>query len=122
MSFSPDGSTLAVAGADRTVYLWDAKSWKLSRKLTGQPEMISAMAFSPDGQRIATGGFSELTYNHPVHVLLWDVAAGKVLRDWPAPRRVRAVEFLPGGRAIAAMAGDERVVFDLARKTSLEKP
>lgn len=112
MSFSPDGSTLAAAGADRTVYLWDAKSWTLRRKLTGQPEMISAMAFSPDGKRIVTGGFSELTHTHPVHVLLWEVSAGKILRDWPAPRRVRAVEFLPGGRAISAVAGEEKLTLE----------
>lgn len=112
MSFSPDGSVLAAAGADRALYLWDAKSWKLNRKLAGQPEMISALAFSPDGKRIATGGFSELTHTQPVRVLLWEVATGKILREWPAPRRVNSVEFLPGGRSIAAMAGNEKLTLE----------
>lgn len=111
MSFSPDGALLAMAGADRTVYLWDTKSWKLHRRLTGQPEMISALAFSPDGKRIVTGGFSELTHQHPVHVLLWDVGGG-IIHQWTAPRRVSSVEFLPGGRAVAAVAGGEKLTLE----------
>jgi WD40 repeat protein len=100
--FSPDGKFLATAGADRIVYLWDTKTWKLARKLTGQPEMIQSMDFSPDGRRILTGGFSDLTTQHPVKIILWDVASGKALRTLPAPHAVRAVAFAPDGRIAAS--------------------
>jgi WD40 repeat protein len=100
--FSPDGKFLATAGADRIVYLWDTKSWKLARKLTGQPEMIQSMDFSPDGRRILTGGFSDLTTQHPVKIILWDVASGKALRTLAAPHAVRAVAFSPDGRLAAS--------------------
>jgi len=86
---------------DRTVYLWDTKTWKLARKLTGQPEMIQSMDFSPDGRRILTGGFSDLTTQHPVSIILWDAASGKVLRTLPAPHAVRSVAFSPDGRRAA---------------------
>jgi len=31
MAFTPDGQSLATAGVDRIVYIWDAKSWKLQK-------------------------------------------------------------------------------------------
>ena len=109
LAFTPDGRFLAAAGADRTVYFWDTKTWKLARKLTGQPEMISSMAFSPDGRMLATGGFNDITLKHPVSILLWDVASGKVLASKPAPHRVGSVAFSPDGKLIASASGDKTV-------------
>ena len=51
LAYSPDGKYLAIAGVDRTIYLWDTKSWKMARKITGQPETIKAIRFSPDGAK-----------------------------------------------------------------------
>jgi WD40 repeat protein len=109
MAFTPDGRFLAAAGADRIVYFWDAKAWKLSRKLTGQPEMISAMAFSPDGRLLATGGFNDITSQHPVSILLWDVASGKVVATKPAPHRVGSVAFSPDSKLLASTSGEKSV-------------
>ncbi|HBY60071.1 MAG TPA: hypothetical protein DEH78_09625, partial [Solibacterales bacterium] len=109
LAFSPDGKWLALAGADRIVYLYDTANWKLARTLTGQPEMISALAFSPDGRRLVTGGFSELTVNHPVKIMLWDVASGTALRSMDAPRVVSSAVFSPDGRTIAAACGQKTV-------------
>ena len=104
MTFSPDGKMLAAAGADRIVYLLDAKTWRIQRKIEGQPEMISAMAFSDDGKLLLTGGFSELTQQKPVSLILWDVASGKQLRSMPAPNRVASVAISPDNQ-LAASAG-----------------
>ena len=109
LAFTPDGRFLAAAGADRIVYFWDTKTWKLARKLTGQPEMISAMAFSPDGRLLATGGFNDITSQHPVSILLWDVASGKIVATKPAPHRVGSVAFSPDSKLIAATSGDKSV-------------
>lgn len=109
LAFTPDGRFLAAAGVDRTVYFWDTKTWNLARKLTGQPEMIASMAFSPDGRMLATGGFNDITSQHPVSILLWDVASGKVLSTKPAPHRVGSVAFSPDSKLIAAASGDKTV-------------
>jgi len=109
IAFSPDGASLAMAGVDRTVYVWNAKSWKLERKLTGQPEMISSLAFSADGRSLATGGFNDITMKHPVSVLVWDFASGKVRKTYAAPHRVTTVALSPDGKMVAAAGGDKAV-------------
>ena len=40
---------------------------------------------------------------HPVQVLLWDVASGKTVHSYPAPHAVRALAFSPDGK-LAAVA------------------
>lgn len=109
MQFSPDGKYLATAGVDRTVYLWDTKTWQVARKITGQPEMIRSLSFSPDGRYLLTGGFSELTTRHPVEIILWEVASGKMLRRMPAPNAVGSVAFSPDGLTMAAALGGKTV-------------
>jgi WD40 repeat protein len=109
IAFTPDGKSLATAGVDRTVYVWDAKTWKLDRKFSGQQEMISAIAFSGDGKSLATGGFNDITSKHPVSILVWDFATGKVSKTLPAPHRVGSVALSPDGKMLAAVAGEPTV-------------
>lgn len=116
LAFTPDGRFLAAAGADRVVYFWDTKTWQLARKLTGQPEMISAMAFSPDGRLLATGGFNDITSQHPVSILLWEVATGKIAATKTAPHRVGSVAFSPDSKLLASTSGEKCVrLWDLLR-------
>ena len=109
IAFTPDGKSLATAGVDRTVYVWDVKTWKLDRKFTGQQEMISAIAFSGDGKSLATGGFNDITSKHPVSILVWDFASGKVIKTVPAPHRVASVALSADGKLLAAAAGEPTV-------------
>jgi WD40 repeat protein len=81
----------------------------LLRKLAGQPEMISAMAFSPDGRLLLTGGFSEFTEQNPVKAMLWDISSGKPLRSMPSARRVRAAAFSSDGTRAATASLDRTV-------------
>ena len=109
MAFTPDGKHLVTAGVDRTVYFWDTATWKLERRLTGQPEMISSLAISPDGRMLATGGLNDITEKHPVSILLWDIATGKEVRRLASPHIVPSVAFSPDGKWLAAASIDKTV-------------
>ncbi len=78
--FSPDGRTLATGSFDRTIALWDAASGKQRLRLHSQDSCVSALAFSPDGNRLA----SACRFNGQT-VQLWDSTNGKKLRQYLVP-------------------------------------
>jgi len=61
ISFSPDGSLLAVA-AGKDLQLWDVTSGVLLTTLTGHSDVITQVAFSPDQKTIATTGIDNQLY------------------------------------------------------------
>jgi WD40 repeat protein len=60
LHFSPDGSRLVSACIypDNNARLWDAATGRLLAVLAGHKSAIYAVAFSPDGQRVATASLT----------------------------------------------------------------
>src|SRR5438874_2456344 len=55
-AFSPDGTQLVTAAADKTVRLWNVGSGQVMRALTGHQAPVTAALFSPDGRRVLSCG------------------------------------------------------------------
>jgi len=64
LDWSPDGSLIAAGGADRRIYLFNAADGSLYDRLEGHGEVVSAVAWSPDGATLAsTAGGPLLKYS-----------------------------------------------------------
>jgi WD40 repeat protein/serine/threonine protein kinase len=68
-------------------------------------ESVTALAFSPDGKKLATGaGFVESA------VRLWDVASGREVARLEGHRTyVRSLVFWPDGEKLASASGDQTI-------------
>jgi WD40 repeat protein len=89
VAFAPDGKTLASAGADGVVRLWEVGTWKPLGALKGHTDCVCALAFSEDGTTIATGG-----YDHTAK--LWDVKDRREIATARHPGVVSAIAIRNG--------------------------
>jgi WD40 repeat protein/serine/threonine protein kinase/energy-coupling factor transporter ATP-binding protein EcfA2 len=70
LAISPEGSTIAAAGDNQLIALWDTMQSDPPRILPqNHTDSILALAFSPDGKTLASAGWDKT-------ILLWDVPSG----------------------------------------------
>lgn len=116
VAFSPDGKTLASAGWDDTVRLWDVATGKELRKLDAHKAMVGRVVFSSDGRVLASRGGLDGT------VKLWDPQTGTLLAKFTGLSNINpwrfnhdtALAFTPDGKTLAATARKAIVFFDVA--------
>ena len=98
--FSGNGRWLASAADDWS--LWDIHTQTLLRTQR-QSSWISALAFHPDGDRLATG-------HDDGRVRLWDAHSGRMHREWhDGEASITALAFSGDGQTLAAAAADQKV-------------
>jgi WD40 repeat protein len=115
VAYSPNGKLLASAGnGEAIVKIWDAATGQRVRDLNGHTAGITAVDFSPDGQRLASG-----SYDHKVKV--WDVASGNEVTTLTGHRLpIMAVAFSPDGKRLASGSDDSAVkVWDIATRNQV---
>jgi WD40 repeat protein len=94
---SPDGRTMASAGEDRVIRIWDFSRPRqpiLRRALVGHTDYVQCLAFSRDGKRLASGSRDKT-------VKFWDVSSGhEALSLRGNANWVNAVAFGPDDRTL----------------------
>ena len=106
LTFAPDGKTLASAGGDNRIRLWDVHTGTEIRSM--EQSGVSRLAYSADGKRLAA-----VLYWHE-EIRIWDPATGQQLGKWHA--NVLAT-LDPGGRVAAVGDRKDKVLrlVDLAK-------
>jgi WD40 repeat protein/predicted Ser/Thr protein kinase len=112
--FSPDGAEIAIlGGGDGPIRIWDIETRQRLKQLSPN-EGASTLAYSDDGQTIATGSFNAL-------LRIWSVADERLVHTermiWP----IGDLEFLKQSRILALVTrGGELYVYDTDRRLELK--
>jgi WD40 repeat protein len=101
--FSPDGSRLATASADKTAKLLDAADGKVVLGLEGHAQHVLGIDWSGDGKRLATAGADGV-------IKVWDATSGDLKKTSPpVPKAITAVRWLGEKARIVGTSGDRQV-------------
>jgi WD40 repeat protein len=121
IAFSPQGDTLAAAGDDGVIRVWDVASRELVKNLVGHKDFVSCIAFSPDGRWFASGTGGLFSGNRPMELKLWDAKTWEFIGDLPGHSFwITSVAFSPDSQTLASASGDKSVrLWDVASRTLL---
>jgi WD40 repeat protein/DNA-binding SARP family transcriptional activator len=103
VTFSPDGTRVAVANTDGVIRIWDVATGKQLLALNGHNGNVFRVAFSPDGRLIATSGNDAM-------IRMWDAASGAQLYTLTGHTGPTfGVNFGPDGRYLATSSVDRTI-------------
>jgi WD40 repeat protein len=136
LAFAPDGKTLASAGGDHLIRIWDVSSGKELRQLRGHAYFVTSVAFSADGKSLVSASrdgtlrvwqaadgkllhtFGSGNLDRPVVAMTFDSEGGRVLSgepdgtvrlwDYPAGKEKRALNDHRRGATLLCLSQDAR--------------
>ena len=93
LAWSPDGTSLASAGADRGIRLWDSRNASLMRSFDSGGASVQGVAISPDGRLLAALTGTSAT--------VWGIADGIRIYQLLHPENPVALAFSPDDHTLA---------------------
>jgi WD40 repeat protein len=103
LRFSPDGTKLATASADKFLKVSSVADGKLVRSYEGHTHQVLAVDWKSDGKELVTGGGDNV-------LKVWDYASGEQLRTLQAAgKQVTSVRWIAGKPEVVGASGDTQV-------------
>jgi WD40 repeat protein/transcriptional regulator with XRE-family HTH domain len=114
ISVAISGDYWAASSRRGEVRIWSSQGRTLYRAWQAHLDLIMALAFSPDGRRLATGSWDR-------SVKMWDVATGALLWvGWHTGELVR-LAISPDNRMLCSSGGMEVILWDAESGDVLDK-
>ncbi|ODH02904.1 hypothetical protein A4S05_21835 [Nostoc sp. KVJ20] len=96
---------VASSSTDATIKLWDVKTGQCFRTLLGHTSWVWSVAWSPDGQRLASGSSS-----NDLTARIWNPVTGECLHILAGHESwIWWVAWSPDGRMLATAGDDQRI-------------
>src|SRR5262249_43047959 len=113
LAFHPAGRLLAGASLQNAVLVWDLDDQQLIFRLDGHLDKVTALAFSPDGNWLVTGG-DDLT------VRVWNVLSAPPVAPRQFDTPIKALAFSADGQTVFTGNGNT-TCYQLDLRTLLEE-
>lgn len=112
IEFSRSGQQLAIGLDDKESWIWNIANNR-SRTVKSDDDVL-AVALSPDGHLLATGGKDKL-------ISLWEQGSGRLLRRLSGHKKdIRMLTFVAGGRRLVSVSDDKQcILWDVKTGTQL---
>jgi WD40 repeat protein len=75
VAFAPDGTMLACAGSDESIYLFELPNCQLLAKFTNHDSPVNSVEFSPQGDQLLSASVDKT-------LMLWDLRTSQLLRTF----------------------------------------
>lgn len=103
VAFSPDGTRLAAAAADRSIRLFDVATRQQQKLIEDHADWVMDVAWSPDGKKVATASRDKTSK-------VFDSTTGESQSTFNGHGQpVFGVGFLPDGNSVATSGRDNRI-------------
>ena len=101
--FAPDDKAVAIGDGNGDITLWSVPNGQLRHRLSGQRKSVVALAFTPDGTKLASGSNDDMFMTRKQNsVKIWDVRQGVLLHSINEGTGATSVVFSPDGKLLAS--------------------